>query len=632
MGLKDLKEKLYKRDTKIDQERHRMSQFNPEGEAYIEDEQEKEIKLQTGWKALFQDKRKRALMMGALISLVVVIGALLIIVGIIVKRSAFSADDVHFQIQGPDSLDSNNIAIFYFEYENNNRVDLKDVEVLVQFPESFVPEDNVNFQREGSSRGKISLGMIDAREKKSMQFQGRFFGTADEISYLNATLVYTPSNIHGRFEKDAQKGVTVLSSPLRIDVAAPIEAASGDEIEFNIEYTNQSTRAFQTARMKMEYPSGFQFISSEPQPSEGENIWYLGTIEGEQSGVIKIKGILEGSKDDERVLRSSIGYIQGGGEFVPYGEAKSKIRIAASPLSVRQSVNSHSESLNVSTGDKLIYALEYENTGDTGLRDVIVTFQLFGDIFDVARIDTGGGSFNTEKKLLVWKASDVSGLEQLVPGEQGMIRFEVPLLKRIPIEDENSQHFTAYAVATIDSPDVPDRIGSKKIVGKDRMDFRLNTDVFLDVNITEKNTQKSFHEYTPRIGEEAVYEVHWNISNLYNDAINVNATAFLPSSVEWLGVKNDETNNVFYNERTQKIEWQVGKVDHGVGVLQDSRELVFDISVTPQDNQEDKNIEILHSLELTGQDTFTNENIRVALDPIATSGVQESLPDAASTE
>jgi len=632
MGLKDLKGKLHKRDAKIDQKRHRVSQYNPEVEEHLEGGNMQQKGLGSFFKAFLRDKRRRAIALGTLISLMVVLGALVTIAGIIIKRSAFSAENVYLEIQGPDSLDSNNIAIFYFEYENDNRVDLENVEVVVQFPESFVPEENINFQREGVSRGKITLGTITSREKESISFQGRFYGAADEIAYVNATLVYTPENIQSRYERDAQKGVMVLSSPLQIDVATPIEAASGDEIEFDVKYVNQSTQPFQNARLHMEYPKEFRFLSSQPEVSEGQSTWYLGTIGSQQEGSIKIRGILEGNKDDERVFRSMIGYIRGNGEFAPYSEARSRVRIATSPLTIRQSTNSHSENMNVSSGSNLAYTLEYANEGDTGLRDVIVTFQLFGDIFDVARIDTGGGSFNTERKLITWKASDVGELEKVAPGERGIIRFEVPVLKRIPIEDENSQHFTAHALATIDSPDVPDRVGSEKIIGKDRMDFRLNTDLFMDVSITEKKTQKSFYDYIPQVGEEAVYEVRWNISNLYNDAINVQAVAFIPSAAQWIGVKNNETANVFFNERTQRIEWQAGKIEHGTGVLQDARELVFDISVIPQDNQIDGEIEIFHSIEVTGKDTFTDENVRVVLDPIETPDVKEASLDVTPTE
>ncbi len=289
MSLQDLDKELYNPHSKIDRRKHEESQFDPSVSAGADASRfrkEKEWIVVDDGNSEF---KKKALKIGAIAVLILAFLGLGIWIFAKVKQSAFNEDQISIAIDGPKEIDSTQAVSYKIKYKNNNRVALKDAEILLNYPENFRPEGSVNLKQEGPQNSSIYVGEIKSYSQGEMEIKGNFYAPKDYVVYLGATLKYTPSNFNSVFEAKNQLGINVKSSPIFLEVTAPLEVASGNNVEYVVDYKNLSTLNFDNLRLKIDYPGGFEFQSSDPRSSEGNNFWYLGSLGASQGGKIRIE-------------------------------------------------------------------------------------------------------------------------------------------------------------------------------------------------------------------------------------------------------------------------------------------------------------------------------------------------------
>ena len=102
--------------------------------------------------------------------------------------------------------------------------------------------------------------------------------------------------------------------------------------------------------MKIEYPSGFEFIASQPQALE-KTEWDLPILNKAEGGRIEIRGKLTGEIKEQKIFRATLGIWQSG-EFILLKEAVRGVEILKSSLSIFQQVNGFSQYV-ANPGDSL---------------------------------------------------------------------------------------------------------------------------------------------------------------------------------------------------------------------------------------------------------------------------------------
>jgi hypothetical protein len=187
-------------------------------------------------------------------------------------------------------------------------------------------------------------------------------------------------------------------------------------------------------------------------------------------------------------------------------------------------------------------------------------------------------------------------------------------MDRIPIENENDKNFSIVSTAKIDSPSIPDPIGSNKIIASNTMTLKLNSRVVLEVKGYYKdNGMENSGPLPPKVGQETSYTIHWKVINVSNNISDVKVVSSIPSGVKWLGKFLPDNEAISFNERTNQIEWNLGSLDNGVGISKPGREVSFQISVVPQINQLKKKITLLNLSTLTAKDAFTGNDVKVEI-------------------
>lgn len=607
-------QEMFDRDRYSTEVDHRGSDTSVFGSApdqtFLQEEQ--------GKKKTFEKKKNRAWVIGGL-----VVSAIIIVLALFwgfswYRANLFKNENVKISLEGPDRVSGENTERFVFIYDNQNGVALQNAVILFRFPENFVPEERNGLKRDGTTSARLELGKIESRQKTTLDVYGYFSGSAQSSMYIRATLQYSPENISGSFQRETQKPITMEASVVQMDMTLPLELATGDLAEISVQYTNRSKDTIFSARMKMTYPDGFSFQEADTRPSEGDNVWYLDPLGSGETKTFKLRGWIEGERGSLKEFSSTVGVVRGDNSFLTYGRDEGKIQIVRSSFSIQAKIEGGNVR-SVSLGSGLNVVLEYTNEGEVGLSNAIVSAVLDGKIFDDAMIQVKGGFYDMATRTVTWRASDVPELAFMDPRESGSVTFSIPVRQSIPIETVSDTRLVGSVRASIDSVDVPDRIGTRRIVAQDRTEVSLNTATSVQTDIRDTENH-SLSDVPFAIGKETELVTYVRLRNMYNDVSDGQFVLNIPSGVSFVGMiplENEET--VSYVERSQRLVWEVGRIKAATGILSPDRVIAFRVRVTPQEYQNGSSLVILSDIEFHGKDDFTGEPVSFAQKSISTS-------------
>jgi hypothetical protein len=116
----------------------------------------------------------------------------------------------------------------------------------------------------------------------------------------------------------------------------------------------------------------------------------------------------------------------------------------------------------------------------------------------------------------------------------------------------------------------------------------------------------------PKAESETAYGVVFKVTNTTNAITNAKVTAHLPPYVRWAGATGpqSEISNISFNQANSTVTWNVGDIAPGVGVNSiGSRYATFLLGFTPSTSQIGQSPVILDSIQLTGTDAVTGQQI-----------------------
>lgn len=526
----------------------------------------------------------------------------------------FSEARVEVQFQGPEVVESTDDATYTFTVTNNNKAVLEHVVLEVHFPQSFVPRESAEWQSSGSAR-QFVIETLAPGQKVTGDFTGTFFGEAGAVATLDLTLTFSPKNISGEYQKTASVGTRIDSSAVRVEVEAPQELVSDQELDYVITYRNEGNETLDNVRVVAEFPQGFSFLSADPG-SDALDTWYLSTLRPGAGGRIVVHGRLTGSWNEFQSVVAKIGYVSGSsGELVAYAEDSKRTKMIASPLAIKQVAND-TATPQATFGDTVQYALEYKNNSDRGMRDVIVKTEIDSPAVDWAGLQLEAGSYDGGKSI-VWQGNSLPALKYVGPGQSGRITFSLPLKKEVPtdrglIAPSRNPEIVSYA--TIDSPDVPAILGQNKVVGSNRLSVKLASLVGMDVvayrNYKADGLPDPAGPFPPQVGQESSYVLLVKLSDAANKVTKGRVVLTLGAGVQYAGAVSPGSESVEYNGRSNELTWNVGTL------LPGQRSLAVLVKVKPAVNQAGKEFVLLDKATLAGYDDNTEQDVSVTTDSV----------------
>ncbi len=578
-----------------------------------------EIKPENKFKKLFSRKN-----LPKTSAILIIVGVLIIGGAILWGRGSFVGSKVVLNIQTSENISSGEETTITINYINNNRVDLNNAKLIINYPQGTFSLDGKEIYQDSKT-----LGVVAKKTGGKEIFKIRFLGERGSTKNIIAKLEYKPANINSRFEAETSSKIEINTVAIGIHVEGSEKSVAGQEISYAIEYENRTEETVDDLVIKLEYPDDFNFKTSDPAPkSENEvNIWEVGTLKPNEKRTINLNGSLNGQEMENKVLRATIGQMQDG-NFLKYSLSDFVTQISPAPIVLLVAVDNADNDCKVNAGQELRYAINFRNNTDIALKELILKVYLQDGVFDLRTIDLNGkGFFDSRTNTITWSGADISALSLLDTNQFGEVRFSVKVKNELPIYSFNDKNFEAGVIAEIQTLTVPAKFAGTELKFEKELNCKINTQLIL-------NTRGYYYEPSqgiynlgpipPKVNELTNYTIHWQVINVSNDLDGVIIKSVLPQGINYMNYHINKLNKgqFSYNDRTKEIIWNIGKVPAGTGKTLPLYELIFQIGLTPSINQVGSSPILINQSQIEGRDIFTGINLN-SISP----AVDTSVPD-----
>lgn len=545
--------------------------------------------------------------------LVIIIIFILIAIGAILwGRHSFSKAKVELNLEAPEDIASGEEVVLTVNYRNNNRVNLNDAYLIIEYPSgTFSSEGKEIYQEQGL------LGTILRKSEGKKDFKIRLIGEKGDVKNLNLKLNYRPQNINSRFENSSSFRIEINLVLIGINIEGSEKTIAGQEVNYLIKYENKTEEDISDLKIELAYSDDFEFKSAKPSPEEieGNNVWQINLLKSGEKKTINLKGILKGEEGESKILKATIGRMENN-VFLKHSQSEFITQIAPSPLLLLLKIEGIEEECKINPGQGLNYKIEFRNNTDVALEELILKAYFQDNIFDFKTLELGDiGFFDSRKNMITWSGAEVSALNLLEPNQSGSVNFSVRIKKSLPIFSYNDKNFQARVWAEIETLTVPAKFSISELRVEKELVCKINSELDLKTKVYYYEPSPgiiNIGPIPPKVDKLTTYTVHWQIINTSNDLENIKVNAFLPQGISWQNyyINKVSDSNFYYNERTKEVVWEISKVPAGTGVVLPAYELIFQIGIRPSITQVGQTPTLINESSVEGKDTFTGTTLK----------------------
>lgn len=482
---------------------------------------------------------------------------------------------------------------------------------------------------------KISLVLPDgaffAEESQEKRFYDKNFGDLEKGSYFQERIpviiisdsqvvkkfsvkisYYTPAlGSKARFEQVKTVDISTEEPAIKLDISAPKKILNNEDFEVEISYQNISNVQFENVKLKLEYPSFFIFKNSTMAPSLGNETWEFNSLPANGSnGNFIITGKVINSNESLNNFEIKCEIIaEVLGQRYSINKKSAQLNIATSPLTINISLNNDVNYI-VFLRNTLRYKINYHNSSDVGLNDVIITAKLTGEVFDFKSL-TGNGFFESKNNTITWNVANTPELKIINPNNGGYVEFQIQAKENYPIKRQSDKNFTLNVSAEISSPTVAHGVTSDKTINFTNLKNNVSGAVTIIPKLFfyDPSSGISNKGQLPLVVNKSTnFTIHWTIINYSTDISDIKISGFLQSGIRWTGqVKSNINSLPSYNERTNEVTWNIDKILATQGVISSPIEAIFQIEATPNITQANQLMPILSKTTIQAMDNFNNK-------------------------
>jgi len=514
------------------------------------------------------------------------------------QKNIYSKEILKLEIFGPTEAKLLEEIEYIVKYKNNGNVRLEEAELIFEYPKySIVPENKLRITK--------PLDDIYPGEERTHQFKARLLGRENENKEAKASLSYRPKNLQAFYESKTTHTTLIKETPLTFEFDLPSRIESGKEIRFRLNYFSNINYPLSDLRIKTKYPSGFEFIESQPKALE-KTEWGLGILNRAEGGRIEILGKIQGEVGESKIFQAEIGQWQEG-EFVLLKTASWGVEIIKPLLYIFQEINGNPKYI-ANPGDLLDYKIFFKNIGERVLENLFLMIELESETLDFDTLKIDGRAERLENKI-IWNYTILPELRRLPPMAEGKVEFWIQVKDDFSLDFKNPEIKTAISLDGFKEEFIT-KINSKlEIVQK---------------GYFEDEVFGNSGPIPPKVGESTTYTIIWQVKNYYNDVKNVKVKATLPLEVRLTGkiFPEEHSSKFAFDSESREIVWEVGDLTAGKGVSEVGPNVAFQITLTPTASQRGQSAILINEAKVSGEDQWTEATLETIAEPIDT-----TLPD-----
>ena len=372
-------------------------------------------------------------------------------------------------------------------------------------------------------------------------------------------------------------------------------------LSFSVNYFSNLDYPLADLRIKLEYPSGFQFLEGQPLSIEN-NEWIIPILNKAEGGRISIKGQVSGSVGDSKLFKAQLGFWKND-KYILLKETSKATFLTEASIYITQFINNSPQYIP-HAGGLLHYEIFFRNVGSEALEDLSMLVKLDGNAFDLDTIKSDTGKFNTGDNFIIWSKRESEGLQLLDVNQEGKVEFWVELKNDWPLA--NNSGFNQI-------------IRTKISIGQTNEEFSSKVSSKLALNSEVVFRDESYFNnsgpYPPQVGEYSTLTVFLGVKNYFNEVKNVKLKAVLPRYVDLTGQISPSDSKLVFDQQSREMIWNVGDLEVGKGILIKGPELAFQVRIKPDIDM--PIISILENVVISGDDQFTGSAIEEKLGNVA---------------
>lgn len=524
---------------------------------------------------------------------------------------------VSLSIDAPQTVATGSELIYKIRVKNDDSDSIKNISLDLVYPQGFTFKDSVPKPTKLNGT-QFGLPPLDPSQETTIMIKGDVVGNAGETKSLNAIMHYRFSNTNtSEFVVSSQSQTQIKTADIAMQIDGPATANPSQDLSYTISYSNFTSDTITNFGIAVTLPKEFNLVSSEPK-ANFNSTWNIGDLNANQSGQIKLVGNFKGARTGDQLTISATanGSVKGNPSFA-LTAAQLFVDISNQPLSADVSIDSSSNTSYVEAGDRLIYKVSYKNNNGAVATGVHVSATLSPSAaFDLESIRAEGAV--VDNNVITWDGAQISKLAALAPGDGGDLRFTVSL--RNPITRTSQKNISVSVGSEIKSNE-----NQQPFQGQGSI-LKVLTEADLSTSLTYNSGAKP-----AKVGSVTTYQVNISLSNSTNDINGSKLTLNLPnsSSFDAKSLNPDELKNVSYDQSTKKLVWNIGSVLAHAGEFVPSRNLQFNVSITPGVTNRGGQMTLVSNIVFNGTDSFvavpvslTASDITTAQDPNTLGGIQ----------
>lgn len=528
-----------------------------------------------------------------------------------------SSNNLDIKIVAPNSVASGEELVAGLSIVNNNRTDLEQVSLLVDYPPGALSVG----ENKPLSREKIDLGTIPSGGSVNQTVRAILSGEKDAVKTFNFSLEYTVKGSNAVFSKEKTYDVLISSSPIILNVSYPKEINSGQDVVLSIDVVSNSNVLIKNSLVKIEYPYGFTYKDSNIKPVQDPSvqttgsIWNLGDLKNGDKKTLTVTGTLVGQNLEDRSFNISAG-TQDPGTTVDFATA---LATNVATVGIRKS----SFDLNISAdsvarmGVSVPMTIRWQNILSDKILNTVIIATLSGNILDRSGVMVNdGGFYRSLDNTIIWDKNSTDSLTSIYPGDSGNVTFSVaPLQNQTQIKSIKNPHIDISVTST------GDRSGTETGVVSSNSNITIKFPSALSFSAKTFRNLGPFSNtgpIPPKADKESTYTITWTLTNTNNDLNGVSVTATLPTGVDWKNEISPISERLAFDPSTRILSWNVGNISSGTGFIYSPKEVSFKVGITPSLSQVGSSPDLVSDLKANATDTYAEVPLTVEMQSVST--------------
>ncbi len=535
-----------------------------------------------------------------------------------VKSNTVSGDNIDISVLGNSFSAGGEELSLIIGITNKNNSHLELVDLVIEYPRGSSGDLSQDTEKLRESLGNIPSGGVKNENVKII-----LFGEQGSIQPVKISVEYRVEKSNAFFVKEKIYNVSINSAPVNLLVEAPTNASANQDILLGVKVKLNIDKSQKTL-VKIDYPTGFKFISAKPEPSFGNNIWNLGDLKPGVEQNISIIGrmteVFDGEEKNFHIVSGSQSDSDKTALGIIFSTLQHTILIKKPFIQAQIFIDGLYKSEYASYPESSIRGeIRWTNNLSTKIRDLEIKAKISGNAFDFKKTSASQGLYDSLENLITWNKGTINGFTEINPNSSGSVFFN---LSTLPLFSNNQGIISDPSInveVSISGQQLLENEGVTNLSNSESKNIKIISDVgFAAKAIYYSEPLVNSGPIPPKVGEKTTYTVVWTISNTSNDISKLQINSSLPQWIEFVDLISGPDDNFYYNPSKREIIWNIDKFKKGVGAIKKEKEVIFQIAFTPVFSQIGTLPILINDASLTGFDDFAKVDIRINKMPLST--------------